>query len=431
MSGANLVIRAARLACGTRNRPADCLVDCLAAEGRILDVLPHDPTRAFEGAEVLDASGKILLPSLVDCHTHLRDPGQEYKEDIPSGLSAAAHGGFGHVMCMANTKPVNDDAAITEAMLDAARKSHPAGPFLHPIGALSKGLSGTELAPMADLAAAGCAAFSNDGMPVASAEFFRRAVEYAATFGRIVIDHCEEPTMAPAAGMNEGAVSARLGLRGQPWVAEASQVARDVLMAECLGLPIHIAHVSCKASVDLIAFAKARGVAVTAETCPHYLLLTEQACEGYDTRAKVNPPLRTLADVESLRQALATGIVDILATDHAPHADHEKEVEFDLAPCGISGLDTALSLVWSLTPGGILTEERLVDAMSHAPGRVFGIETNRFAPGDPADIVVFDPKVRWTASRETMHSKSCNTPWLGSTLVGRVSAHFMGGVRIV
>jgi len=427
----DLVIRAARLTCGTKDRPADCLVDCLCADGRILDVLPHDPARAFENAEVVDAPGLVLLPSLVDAHVHLRDPGQEYKEDVASGLTAAAHGGFGHVLCMANTRPVNDAASITEAMRDKARRAHPHGPRLHPIGALSKGLEARELAPMADLAAAGCIAFSNDGLPVPTAEFFRRAVEYAATVGRVVIDHCEEPSMAPAAGMNEGAVSASLGLRGQPWVAEAAQVARDILLAEYLGLPIHLAHLSCKASVDLVAFAKARGAPVTAETCPHYLLLTEAACQDYDTKAKVNPPLRTQEDVEAVRQALESGVLDVLATDHAPHADHEKEVEFDQAPCGISGLDTALSLAWSLTPGGLLSEKRLVDAMCHAPGRIFGIATNRFEPGDPADVVLFDPARSWTVSRETMRSKSCNTPWLGRTLFGRVVGHFMGGKRIV
>lgn len=283
---------------------------------------------------------------------------------------------------------------------------------------------------MADMAQAGCIAFSNDGLPVASAEFFRRAVEYAATFERIVIDHCEEPTMAPASGMNEGKVSAALGLKGQPWVAEAAQVARDVLLAEYLNLPIHIAHVSCKASVELIAFAKGRGAPVTAETCPHYLLLTEEACLGYSTRAKVNPPLRTQEDVEAMRLAVEGGVIDIIATDHAPHAEHEKEVEFDLAPCGISGLDTALPLVMSLTPGQILSEARVVEAMCHAPGHIFGIPVNRFVPGDPADVVLYNPNLPWTVSRETMRSKSLNTPWLGRTLMGRVTAHFMAGRRI-
>ena len=425
----DLVIRGGRLACGTAAAKADCLIDCLIKDGRILDVVPHDPGRICD-CENVEATGLGLRPRLSAAPAHRRAPGQEYKEDIPTARAAAAAGGFGHVMCMANTRPVNDDASITRDMLDIARRSHPHGPRLHPIGALSKGLRAEELAPMADMAQAGCIAFSNDGLPVASAEFFRRAVEYAATFERIVIDHCEEPTMAPASGMNEGVVSAALGLKGQPWVAEAAQVARDVLLAEYLNLPIHIAHVSCKASVEVIAFAKGRGAPVTAETCPHYLLLTEEACLGYSTRAKVNPPLRTQEDVEAMRLAVEGGVIDIIATDHAPHAEHEKEVEFDLAPCGISGLDTALSLVMSLTPGQILSEARVVEAMCHAPGRIFGIPVNRFAPGDPADVVLYDPNLPWTVSRETMRSKSLNTPWLGRTLMGRVTAHFMAGRRI-
>lgn len=237
--------------------------------------------------------------------------------------------------------------------------------------------------------------------------------------------------MARGAGMNEGAVSGRLGIPAQPDVAEAAQVARDILLADYLKIPIHLAHISCRRSVELIAWAKERGVQVTAETCPHYLTLTEERVEGYDTAAKVNPPLRTRDDVEAMLQALRSGVIDILATDHAPHAAHEKEVEFDLAPCGISGLDTALSVTWGLVEKKLLTLDDLVRAWSEAPCRVFGLPVNRFQAGDPADFLLFDPAAQWEVTPETMRSKGKNTPLLGTRLRGRVTAHFLGGKKVV
>lgn len=406
-------------------------VDLLVARGRVASLIPSARKTRIESAQELDASGLLLLPSLTDCHTHLREPGFEYKEDIASGLDAAAHGGFGNVLCMANTNPVNDNATVTERMLDRARAAWPHGPRLYPIGALSRGLKAEELAPMAELADAGCVAFSNDGLPVPRAEFFRRAMEYAWDQGKVVIDHCEEPSMARGAGMNEGAVSGRLGIPAQPDVAEAAQVARDILLADYLKIPIHLAHISCRRSVELIAWAKERGVQVTAETCPHYLTLTEERVEGYDSAAKVNPPLRTRDDVEAMLQALRSGVIDILATDHAPHAVHEKEVEFDLAPCGISGLDTALSVTWGLVEKKLLTLDDLVRAWSEAPCRVFGLPVNRFQAGDPADFLLFDPAAQWEVTPETMRSKGKNTPLLGTRLRGRVAAHFLGGKKVV
>ncbi|WP_029896554.1 dihydroorotase [Desulfohalovibrio reitneri] len=404
--------------------------DLLMADGRVLELADHDPARSFGDAEVVEAHGAVLLPSLVDAHVHLREPGFEYKEDIASGLKAAARGGFGRVMAMANTSPVNDNADVTEAMLDTARRAHPDGPFLHPVGALTRGLKGEELSPMADMAQAGCIAFSNDGLPMASAAFFRKAVEYAATFNRPVIDHCENPTMNPGCGVNEGEVSSRLGLRAQPWVAEAEQVARDCLLAEFLGLPIHLAHVSCRASVDCIRTAKARGAPVTAETCPHYLTLTESSVEGYNTLAKVNPPLRTDEDVAALKAALADGTIDILATDHAPHADHEKETEFEAAPCGISGLETAMSLTWPLVESGLIDRERFADLWRHRPAELFGLEPVRLEPGDAADCILFDPSAGWTPSPDSLVSKGKNTPFRDTPLKGRVTAHVLGGVRV-
>lgn len=415
---------------GRKARKGGQLVDVLVAKGKIVALTPAGGLDLRATHEV-EAHGAVLLPSLTDVHVHLREPGQEYKEDIASGLGAAAFGGFSNIMCMANTKPVNDTASITEFMLDQARSAWPDGPRLFPIGALTKGLKGEELAPMAELAAAGCRAFSNDGRPVANTELFRRAIEYAQDLSRIVIDHCEDPHLAPAAGMNEGEVSSRLGLPAQPDVAEAIQVARDVLLAEYLNAPMHLAHISCEKSVALIRFAKARGVDVTAETCPHYLALTEEEAAGFSALAKVSPPLRAKADVEALIAALEDGTIDMLATDHAPHAAHEKEVEFDEAPCGISGLDTALSTTWELVRAGRLSFAAFVRAWVAAPCRRFGLPANAFNPGDPADFVLFDQDAEWVVDAQTMKSKSKNTPLLGRALRGRVAAHFLAGKCVV
>lgn len=405
--------------------------DLYVFRGKILEVTAHDESRVHEGANVVDAAGLTLLPSLIDCHTHMREPGQEYKEEIRTGLAAAAHGGFGTIMAMANTTPVNDEASVTEAMLLAAKKSWPKGPRLLPVGALTKGLKGDELAPMAELAREGCAAFSNDGLPVASTEIMRRAVEYAADLGKIVIDHCEDPWLGKGAGMNESALSGRMGLKGQPTVSEALQVARDILLAEYLNTPIHLAHISCIQSLELIAWAKARGVKITAETCPHYLLFTEELTRDYNTMAKVNPPLRTEDDRQAMIRALKDRTIDILVTDHAPHAAHEKETPFDEAPNGISGLDTALSLCWSLVAENILDQEVLIRAFCTRPAEIFSLSANTFAPGDPADFILFDANAVWQVTPEAMYSKGKNTPCLGTTLPGRVQAHFMAGKRIV
>jgi dihydroorotase len=367
----------------------------------------------------------------VDCHAHFREPGQEYKEDIASGLAAAAHGGFGSVMCMANTAPVNDTAAVTRLMLEAASLSWPAGPRLYPVGAATMNLEGTQLAPMAELAEAGCVAFSNDGKAVDRTEILRRCVEYAADLGRLLIDHCEDHSLAKGWVMNEGGVSGRLGLKGQPDVAEAIHVARAILLADYLSLPIHLAHISCRRSVELIAWAKSRNVPVTAETCPQYLLLADDALENYSSNAKVSPPLRSADDIAALRAAVRDGTIDCLATDHAPHAAHEKEVALDEAPCGITGLDTALALTWSLVREGALVQEDLVRLWLTNPAKIFKLPANTFAPGDPADFILFDPDHAWLVSPENLRSKSANTPWLNRELRGRVRAHWLNGVRIV
>ncbi len=405
--------------------------DLLVGKGKVLELRNYDESQAYDSSRIVDAHGLLLLPSLIDVHTHLREPGYEYKEDIHSGLGAAAQGGFGTVMCMANTKPRNDTSSVTMFLLDTARSHWPKGPRLCPIGALTKGLKGQELAPMADLLDAGCVAFSNDGLPVTNTELFRHAIEYANSFGYKVIDHCEDPYLAPASGMNEGVLSGLLGLQGQPTVAESLQVARDVLLALYLKMPIHLAHISCKESVDLIAWGKERGAPVTAETCPHYLHFTEDRVQAYDTSAKVNPPLRQKHDQEAVLQALESGVIDMLSTDHAPHAAHEKEVPFAEAPCGISGFDTALALTWDLVRQGRMSLETMLRGWCYAPGEVFSLVVNRFQPGDSADFLLFDAETAWEVSEETMLSKGKNTPCHGMQLHGRVKGHFIAGKSIL
>lgn len=405
--------------------------DLLAVNGRIAACGLSGTLDVPSGAQTVDASGQRLFPSFIDSHVHLREPGQEYKEDIASGLTAAAYGGFGTVIAMGNTKPVNDTASVTRYMLEKAALHCPKGPRLLPVGALTKRLEGRELAPMGELAEAGCVAFSNDGRPVTDTEIFRRGMEYAAQWGRIVIDHCEDAFLVKDAHMNEGDVSAALGVKGQPTVAEALHAARDILLSEYLDIPVHLAHISSRQSVDLIRYAKERGIKVTAETCPHYLLLDESRLETYDTAAKVNPPLRSPGDVNALRKAVREGVIDIFATDHAPHAAHEKEHPLDEAPSGLIGLETALSLTYGLVLQGLIAEIDFVRMWHTGPSRIFGIAVNTFTPGDPADFFLFDPSYTWTPSRETLHSKSLNTPFLGRPLRGKVTAHWLGACRIV
>lgn len=378
----------------------------------------------------IDANGKILFPSFIDVHTHLREPGYEWKETIATGLNAAVHGGFGSVLCMANTNPVNDTASVTCKILDSAHKTFPLGPCVYPIGAATVGLKGKEISCMYELAEAGCVAISNDGIPIQDTELFRRVLEYASDLELIVIDHCEDPYLACNTHMNEGIISGKLGLRGQPDIAETLQAMRSILLAEYLHLPVHIAHVSAKRTVEAIAWGKSRGVKVTSETCPHYLLLDETSVLGYNTNAKVNPPLRTQEDVCFLREAIKSGVIDMLATDHAPHALHEKEVPFDEAPNGFTGFDVALPVMYDFVRQGILSEADLIRLWSVAPANLFNLPVNTFSPGDPANFFLFDPDQIWVVSPETLYSKSSNTPWLGKVLKGRVSEHWINGYKI-
>jgi dihydroorotase len=401
------------------------LYDLLVLDGKIAEFAVSGSFTPPQDITVYDAGQKLLFPSFIDAHVHLREPGFEYKEDIESGLCAAVHGGFGAVMSMPNSNPVNDRAATTGFILEKAAKSYPHGPKVYPVGALSVGLKSEELAPMGELAEAGVVAVSNDGKSVQNNELFRRAVEYAASFKLKVIDHCEDAEIARNWQINEGDGSLHTGLKGQPTVGEALHVARDILFAEYLDLPVHLAHISCRQSVDLIRWAKARGVPVTAETCPHYLLLDDSQLHSYDTSFKVSPPLRAASDVDALVQAVKDGTIDILVSDHAPHAANEKDVPFDESVRGFIGLETALPLTFAL-----FSADMLEQLWCKKTAQIFNLNINNFNPGDPANFFLFDPEAQWVVNRENIHSKSLNSPWLGKTMRGKVVAHWLEGVKI-
>lgn len=405
-------------------------VNVLYEKAKIVAMMPAVHELPGDLEVCFDAAGLLLFPSFSDAHVHLRDPGQEYKEDIDTGLTSAAYGGFGSVMCMANTIPVNDNATVTTYIKEKAFLTHPNGPGVYPIAAATINLAGEELSPLGELAEAGCVAVSNDGKPLKSTEMVRRIMEYAADFGLILIDHCEDPWLAKGWLMHEGKTSCYLGVKGQPACGEAIQVARDVLLAEYLNLPVHIAHVSSRSSVDIIRLAKEKGVKVTAETCPHYLFLDDTAVKNYNVNAKMSPPLRLEEDRLALIEAVKSGVIDILVTDHAPHAKHEKDATLDLAPFGIIGLELAVSLTFQLVKKNMLSENDLLRLWSKRPGEIFNLPFNNFNPGDPADFFLFDPDMTWKVSRESLHSKSFNTPYLGRTLKGKVVQHWLNGLQL-
>ncbi len=410
------------------SRGKDAVLDVLLDGGKVEAV----GTRvAARGAEVIDAKGLVVCPGFIDIHTHLREPGREDKETIASGTRAAAAGGFTAVCAMPNTDPVNDSAGITRAILDRARAE--GAVRVYPIGAITRGQKGEELAELGDLREAGCVAVSDDGKPVASARMMRRALEYAKGFGLVVIDHCEEPTLAEAACMNEGPVATLLGLRGAPAAGEAIMVERDVLLAELTGGRVHIAHLSAAASLDAVRRGKARGVKVTAEVTPHHLLLTDAAVrdKGYDTSTKMNPPLRAEADRAAMLEGLRDGTIDCIATDHAPHTEDDKNVEYDQAAFGIVGLETAVPLCLDrLVAAKVVGLARLVELLSTNPARVLGLPGGTLAPGSPADVTVLDLKARRSVDPARFASKSRNTPFGGLTLRGWPALTIVGG-RVV
>ncbi len=394
--------------------------DLWLRDGRI--VAPESVVR--EGARCFDLQGKWVVPGLIDMHVHLREPGEEYKETIASGTLAAATGGFTAVACMPNTRPVNDTAAVTRFILEQA--AH-ASARVYPVGAISKGSGGTGLAEYGELKAAGVVALSDDGRPVVDSQLMRRAMEYAASHGLLVISHSEEISLSRNGVMNEGEVSTRLGLHGIPVAAESIMVHRELALAELTGHHVHIAHVSTGAATDLIRQAKKRGVRVTAETTPHYFTLTEEAVEGYNTNAKMNPPLRTEEDRQAIRMGLQDGTLDAIATDHAPHSVLEKKVEFDRAANGIIGLETSLPLTLALVRDGVISETRLVELMSSAPARILGVVGGSLGIGDVADITVIDPDRKFHFSEDLIVSLSKNTPFLGWPLQGKAVLTLLGG----
>ncbi len=404
----------------------DEVADLLVEEGKIAAVCRNLPLAPEY--EIIDATGQLVIPGLIDMHTHLREPGYEYKETIKTGTMAASAGGFTTICCMPNTRPVNDSQSVTEFIINKAKTEG----FVNvlPVGAITKGSEGAEISEMAELKDAGCVAVSDDGKPVMNSLVMRRAMEYAKMLQLPVISHSEDLSLTEDGVMNEGFVSTELGLRGIPDASEDVMVARDILLAELTGAHVHIAHISTRGAVDIVRRAKQRGINVTAETCPHYLILTDEAVRGYNTNAKMKPPLRTLKDVKAVREGLKDATIDAVSTDHAPHSQEEKEREFDYAPFGIIGLETAFSLVLQLVEQGELTLRDLIIRMSVRPAEILGIQRGNLKQGSVADITIVNPNTTWVVESESIHSKSKNTPFAGWKMKGKVSFTIVGG-RVV
>lgn len=406
------------------SRGFDQTADLLVQDGVIAGV--GRGLGAPDGVETMDVAGLVVAPGLIDLHTHLREPGYEDRETIATGAMAAAAGGFTAVCAMPNTDPPIDNQSAVGFVVKQGLAA--AAARVYPIGAVSLGQKGEQLAEFGELVGAGAVAVSDDGHPVASGHLMRTALEYARTFGIPVADHCEEPSLAQGGVMHEGLVATRLGLKGIPAVAEEIMVARNILLARLTGGRVHLCHMSTRGSVDLIRRAKDEGLAVTAEATPHHFTLTHDACNGYNTNAKMNPPLREPEDVAAIRAALKDGTIDVIATDHAPHHYDAKERDFDDAPFGIVGLETALGLgLTVLVEGGVLTLPELVARMSTVPARTFRLPGGGLAPGAPADVVVFDPRARTRVDPQRFYSKSRNTPFGGRELAGRVVRTLVGG----
>lgn len=408
----------------------DAVGDVLVIDGKIEHAGKSlGDIRRDDHPEVIDCTGQVIAPGFIDVHCHLREPGREDVETIATGARAAAAGGFTAICAMPNTDPVTDNQAAVGFIVRQAMRAHSAR--VYPIGAISLGQKGESLAEFGEMVGAGAVAFSDDGRPVASAHLMRTALEYARSFDVPIADHCEEPTLAHGGAMNEGIVSARLGLKGVPNEAEEIMVIRDILLARRTGGHVHLCHMSTKGSVELIRWGKERGIRVTAEVCPHHLTLTEDAVEGYNTNAKMNPPLRTAADVAALREAVRDGTIDLVATDHAPHHYDEKEREFADAPNGIVGLETALGvLLTKVVHEGALDLATLVDRMSVTPARVFKLPGGSLKRGSVADITIFDLQRAWAVDPGAFQSKGRNSPYAGQHLTGRATCTIVSG-RIV
>jgi len=400
----------------------DGIADVLIDDGRVAEVGPD--IRA-SGARVVDAEGLWVAPGFVDVHVHLREPGQEYKEDLASGGRAAVAGGFTGVCCMANTDPVNDDPSVTKYILDRAAKDSPAK--IYPIAAATRGLEGEVMTEFAALREVGAVAFSDDGKTIMDAAVMRRILEYSKLVSAPVVIHAEDCGLRADGVMNEGLMSTRLGLPGNPVEAEEIHVARDIRLAKLTGAHLHVGHVSAAGSVDLIRRAREEGLHVTGEVTPHHLYLTDEAVASYDTSTKMAPPLRTGHDASVLRRALAEGVIQCVATDHAPHATHEKDVEYESAPCGILGLETAFSVVSQMVRDGEISPLELMRRMSTDPARIFDIPGGTLAVGTPGDVVLLDLDREWHYDPADGYSKSRNSPWAGQDLKGVVVATFVDG----
>ncbi|HQJ77789.1 MAG TPA: dihydroorotase [Smithellaceae bacterium] len=416
-----LLLKGARVIDPSRN--LDAPMDVLVEDGKIAGCKPG--IKAPSGATVLDLAGMIVVPGLIDMHTHLREPGYEYRETVASGAAAAVAGGFTSIACMPNTRPVNDNRSVTEFILRKAAEANLAN--IYPIGAISMNSDGKQMTEFWDLREAGIVALSDDGNPVMDAALMRRAMEYADSLNLPVIQHCEDKNLSAGGLMNEGYPSTLLGLPGIPAIAEEIMVARDILIAEYTGTRIHFAHVSTVGSVRLIRDAKKRGLQVTAETAPHYFTLTDESLRDYDTNYKVSPPLRGKTDVSAVKEGLADGTLDAIACDHAPHGRTDKEVEFEYAANGISGLETSLGLSLSLVHEGVLSWPELIAKMSCNPARILNLPKGTLVKGADADITVIHPELAWSVDAAAFHSLGKNSPFSGRKLKGRAVLTIVGG----